>query len=48
MISREFIERPLLACVVSIFIVIAAGFILLTLPTGLAFGALAKRSSVKR
>ena len=32
----------------AVFIVIAAGFILLTLPTGLAFGALAKRNAVKR
>lgn len=30
------------------FLVIAAGFILLTLPTGLVFGAIAKRASVKR
>ena len=32
----------------AVFIVIAAGFIVLTLPTGLLFGALAKRLSVKR
>lgn len=32
----------------AVFIVIAAGFIILTLPTGLAFGALAKRNAVKR
>jgi glutamate transport system permease protein len=32
----------------AVFLVIAAGFIVLTLPTGLAFGALAKRNAVKR
>ena len=32
----------------AIFLVIAAGFIVLTLPTGLLFGWLAKRSAVKR
>ncbi len=32
----------------AVFIVIAAGFILLTLPTGLLFGALATRNAVKR
>src|SRR6476469_8557624 len=32
----------------AVFIVIAAGFIVLTLPVGLAFGALAKRNAVKR
>jgi glutamate transport system permease protein len=32
----------------AVFIVIATGFIVLTLPTGLAFGALAKRHAVKR
>ena len=32
----------------AVFIVIAAGFIVLTLPTGLIFGSLAKRASVKR
>ena len=32
----------------AIFLVIAAGFIVLTLPTGLVFGAVAKRFSVKR
>lgn len=32
----------------AVFLVIAAGFILLTLPTGLVFGSLAKRASVKR
>jgi glutamate transport system permease protein len=32
----------------AIFLVIAAGFIVLTLPTGLIFGAVAKRFSVKR
>ena len=32
----------------SVFVVIAAGFIILTLPIGLAFGAWAKRTAVKR
>jgi len=32
----------------AVFLVIAAGFIVLTLPTGLVFGALAKKASVKR
>ena len=32
----------------AVFLVIAAGFIVLTLPTGLVFGALAKRTAVKR
>lgn len=32
----------------SVFLVIAAGFIVLTLPTGLVFGGLAKRAAVKR
>ena len=32
----------------AVFLVIAAGFIVLTLPTGLLFGALAKRNAVKR
>jgi glutamate transport system permease protein len=32
----------------AVFLVIAAGFIVLTLPTGLLFGALAKKNAVKR
>ena len=32
----------------AVFLVIAAGFIVLTLPTGLVFGALAKTNAVKR
>jgi glutamate transport system permease protein len=32
----------------SVFLVIAVGFIVLTLPTGLVFGSLAKRAAVKR
>ncbi len=32
----------------AVFLVIAAGFIILTLPTGLLFGALAKRNAVQR
>src|SRR5664279_754087 len=34
--------------ITSIFLVVAAGFILLTLPMGLGLGALAKRSAVRR
>jgi glutamate transport system permease protein len=34
--------------ITAIFLVVAAGFIALTLPVGLGFGALAKRNAVRR